>query len=254
MKITRAVVPSLFTILNMFSGLLSIIHCLRQDYILAAWFIILAALFDTLDGVMARITKSSSAFGVEFDSLSDLVSFGVAPAVLVYQVHLHTLEGLGIIISSMIMIFGAFRLARFNVQLVGFDKKYFIGLPIPASALVITSFILTYYDNAMGIRIAVRDFLAPMVIILSLLMVSHVKYDTLPKLSRREVKKQPLKSLIFFAALVAVIVTSGRALFPVFVIFVMSGLIRYAVTTVKHFLHPLEKIEEEESEATTLDI
>ena len=137
MRITRAVVPSLFTVLNMFCGLMSIIYTGQQDYIVGGWFIILAAIFDTLDGIMARITKSASAFGIQFDSLSDIISFGAAPAFLVFAVHLHSLNGLGVILSSLLLIFGGIRLARFNVQLVGFDKEYFIGLPIPSSAITV---------------------------------------------------------------------------------------------------------------------
>ncbi|MEE9186479.1 MAG: CDP-diacylglycerol--serine O-phosphatidyltransferase, partial [Bacteroidota bacterium] len=129
MKITRAVVPSLFTVLNMFCGLMSIIHASRGEYTMAAWLIILAAVFDSLDGIMARITKSSSWFGVQFDSLSDVISFGAAPAFLVYQVYFHTFGGPGIILSSILMIFGGLRLERFNVQVVGHDKEFFKGLP-----------------------------------------------------------------------------------------------------------------------------
>ena len=96
MRITRAVVPSLFTVLNMFCGFMSIIHASRGEFIPASWFIMLAAGFDSLDGVMARITKSSSEFGVEIDSLSDVISFGAAPAFLAYQIHLSSLNGIGI--------------------------------------------------------------------------------------------------------------------------------------------------------------
>src|ERR1041384_5172376 len=107
MKITRAVVPSLFTVLNIFCGFGSLVHTSQSDYALAAWFIILAAVFDVFDGVMARITKSSSDFGIEFDSLSDVVSFGLAPSFLVYSIGLNSQETLGMLISSMPMIFGA---------------------------------------------------------------------------------------------------------------------------------------------------
>ncbi|MBI3765833.1 MAG: CDP-diacylglycerol--serine O-phosphatidyltransferase [Ignavibacteriales bacterium] len=147
MKITRAVVPSLFTVLNIFCGFRSVIHTAQGDFTLAAWFIILAGIFDVLDGVMARITKSSSDFGVEFDSLSDVVSFGLAPAFLVYNLHLRNEEGIGMLISAMLMVFGAMRLARFNAQLVGYDKDFFKGLPIPAAALTISSFVLTFYHE-----------------------------------------------------------------------------------------------------------
>ena len=97
MKITRAVVPSLFTVLNIFCGFSAVVQTAAGAYHQAAWFIILAAVFDTLDGVMARITKSSSSFGVEFDSLSDVVSFGLAPSFLVYQSLLFRDGGLGLI-------------------------------------------------------------------------------------------------------------------------------------------------------------
>ncbi len=254
MRITRAVVPSLFTVLNMFCGLMSIIYTGQQDYILAAWFIILAAIFDTLDGLMARITKSASAFGIEFDSLSDVVSFGAAPAFLVYGVHLQTLEGLGVLLSSLILVFGALRLARFNVQLVGFDKEYFIGFPIPSSAVTIASFILTFYDSAMGLNGVARGVLAPMVVVLSFLMVSRIKYDATPEFTKRGIKKHPWRFMAFTAGMVAIFVTRGKALFPFFVLFVLSGPLRYFGTALWNAMHHVTKVEEEESEATTIDI
>src|SRR5512135_94396 len=101
MKITRAVVPSLFTTLNIFCGLLSIVNAHENRADMAAWFIILAAIFDSLDGVMARITRSSSQFGVELDSLADVVSFGAAPSFLVYQVYLGQIQHWGILIAAL---------------------------------------------------------------------------------------------------------------------------------------------------------
>lgn len=254
MKITRAVVPSLFTILNMFCGLMSIIYTGQGAYVLAAWFIILAALFDALDGLMARITRSASAFGIEFDSLSDVISFGAAPAFLVYAVHLQTLETIGVLLSSLLLVFGAMRLARFNVQLVGFDKEYFVGLPIPSSAVTLASFILMFYDNESGLNSVARQILPAMIVILSLLMVSRVKYDALPEFTRRGIKKHPWRFMVFMAGLLAVIVTRGEAIFPYFVFFVLSGPIRVAALSVWNALHHVPKVEEEESEATTIDI
>jgi CDP-diacylglycerol--serine O-phosphatidyltransferase len=97
------------------------------------------------DGVVARFTGTSSKFGVELDSLADLVSFGVAPSFILYKVYFFSLDGLGIALSALIMIFGALRLARFNAQLVGFDKNYFSGVPVPIPVTV-SSFILYYYN------------------------------------------------------------------------------------------------------------
>ena len=253
MKITRAVFPSLFTVLNMFCGLLSIVYTGQQDFMLGAWFIILAALFDSLDGLMARITKSASAFGIEFDSLSDIISFGAAPAVLVFAVHLHTLEGLGVILSSFLLVFGGVRLARFNTQIVGFDKEYFTGLPIPSSAITVASFVLMFYDNTMGLNSLTRNLLAPMVVVLSLLMVSRVKYDALPEFTRRGIKKHPWRFMAFTAGVVATVVTRGTAIFPFFVMFVLSGPLRSFLMTGWNTIHHVAKVEEEESEATTID-
>lgn len=254
MKITRAVVPSLFTVLNMFCGFMAIIHASTGDALSAAWFIILAAGFDSLDGVMARITKSSSQFGVEIDSLSDVVSFGAAPAFLVYQVHLHTLGGLGILLSSFLMVFGGLRLARFNVQLVGFDKDHFVGLPIPASALTVASFIVSYWNPATGLGSA-AGVLPWMSAALGLLMVSKVKYDTLPRISRRAIRREPWKFIFFALAVVVVFVTAGEAIFPLFLLFIALGILRYIGALVKQIAHAGDKQEAEDAaEPTRIDI
>ncbi len=184
-RITRSVIPNLFTTLNMFCGFLSIISSSEGKFISAAWFIIAAAIFDMLDGTLARLTNSSSELGVELDSLSDIVSFGAAPAFLIYSSYLFQYETWGIIISSLLMIAGGFRLARFNVQLVGFDKQYFVGLPIPSSGITIAAFIIAYYNNNSGYSSPYSYFIIPLVVILSFMMVSRVRYDTIPKFSLR---------------------------------------------------------------------
>jgi CDP-diacylglycerol--serine O-phosphatidyltransferase len=254
MKITRAVVPSLFTTLNMFCGLLSIINAHQGKIEMAAWFIILAAVFDSLDGVMARITRSSSQFGVELDSLADVVSFGAAPSFLVYQVHLSTMENWGVLISSMPLIFGAIRLARFNVQLVGFDKSHFTGLPIPAQAMTICAYLLQNYTVGFGLGVWPRDLLAPLVIVLSLLMVSRVKYDTLPKLSRKELKAHPWKAVGFALAALVVLFSKGELLFAVIAAFIGLGIARSAVLWFRGYSAENARDAEEESEVSRIDI
>lgn len=253
MKITRAVVPSLFTVLNIFCGFRSIIHAAQGDFPLAAWFIILAAVFDVLDGIMARVTKSSSDFGVELDSLSDVVSFGAAPSFLVYSISLHTQEGFGMLLSAMPMIFGAMRLARFNAQLVGYDKDYFKGLPIPASAMTISAFILANGDVA-GLRESTASLLTPMVVILSLLMVSNFKYDTFPKFSHRGIKQHPLRFTAAIIGATAIAFAGVQALFPFFVLYIATGPLRYAINYIQHALRPVEKIEAKETEITSVDV
>lgn len=255
MRITRAVVPSLFTVLNIFCGFRSIIHTAQGEFALAAWFIILAGAFDVLDGVMARITKSSSDFGVEFDSLSDVVSFGAAPSFLVYTLHLQSMGGIGMLLSSLPMIFGALRLARFNAQLVGYDKDYFKGLPIPASALTICAFVLTFNPGLQGLSGLEAGILTPMIIILSLLMVSNIKYDTFPKFSGHAIRQHPLRFTVGIIGATSIVVTKGGALFPFFLFYIATGPIRYVIQFVQHSLHPSAKPgEDRESEITSVDV
>jgi CDP-diacylglycerol--serine O-phosphatidyltransferase len=254
MKITRAVVPSLFTVLNMFCGFLSIVHSSRGEFSSASWFMILAAGFDAFDGIMARITRSSSEFGVQIDSLSDVVSFGAAPSFLVYQMSLVRLEGPGVLISSLLMIFGGLRLARFNVQLVGLDKDHFVGLPIPASAITVAAFTLNYFKPGVGLQPEAESVLPWMVVGLALLMVSKVKYETLPKLSRRAIRKEPWKFAFAALAGVAVAVTGGYALFPLLIIFVAFGAVRWTVQAVTRARRAEEKFDDEPSvEPTRID-
>ncbi len=255
MRITRAVVPSLFTVLNMFCGFNAIVSTNNRDYVVAIWFIVLACVFDSVDGMMARLTKSTSQFGVEIDSLSDIVSFGVAPSFLVYQVYMKELNGIGILISSLLMIFGGIRLARFNVQLVGFDKSFFTGLPIPAAAITICSFILQTYDDTFGLNTVGRVVLPYLVIAISLLMVSRVKYETFPKFSKRGIKKEPIKFSLFVLGVIIVLGTKGQALFVVAMLFILFGLVRYVIGVGKHLLHPSSKTaEEEETEISSVDL
>lgn len=255
MTMTRAVVPSLFTVLNMFCGFMSIIYSTTNSLHTAAWLIVLGAVFDSLDGLMARLTKSSSAFGVEFDSLSDVVTFGAAPSVLLYQLHFSTLGGPGILLSSLPLILGGIRLARFNVQLVGFSKDYFRGLPIPSQAIAICAFVLTYASASGAMDRLAATLLIPLVIILSVLMVTTVRYDTLPSFSRRGLQQHPIRLSLFVVGSVLVIATQGAAFFPVMVAFAVSGPFRWAVKSIRNLRHLSPKEEQEEDpEISRLDV
>lgn len=227
LRLTPSVIPNLFTSMNMFCGFLSIINTSQHQYFYAAWLIIAAAIFDALDGLVARLTNSASELGIELDSLSDIVSFGTAPAFLIYSIHLYQCDVLGILISSVLLIAGGFRLARFNVQLVGFDKKFFKGLPIPTAAIILTSFILTFYSSDGGFSSSHSQFIIPLIILLSLLMVSKIKYDTLPSLSIKGLKEQPAKSIFLILAFILVIITKGKALFYIFMIIVLYGILQH---------------------------
>lgn len=230
-RITRSVIPNLFTSLNMFSGFVSVIYSSEQDYMKAAMFIIIGAVFDALDGIMARLTHSSSEFGVELDSLSDLVSFGVAPAFLIYHSYLNHLGAWGIVLSSLLMVFGGLRLARFNVQLVGFDKSYFTGLPIPSSAITIAAFVLVYFDGqTLSYRAPFDSYIIPLVILLSFLMVSRIRYETLPKFTLKGIKERPYSFGFVLISAILIIATAGKALFYLFILMILIGIFRHAYT------------------------
>jgi CDP-diacylglycerol--serine O-phosphatidyltransferase len=255
LKVTRAVVPSLFTVLNIFCGYSAIVQSAQGAYHQAAWFLILAALFATLDGVMARITKSSSSFGVEFDSLSDVVSFGAAPSFLVYQSRMIGDGGMGLLMSSLPMVLGALRLARFNSQLVGFKKEYFKGLPIQASAMMIAAYVLAFQVEGSGYAPLAATLLPPLVVVVSLLMVSTIKYDTLPQLSRRGIRQHPVRFMVLVVAVTAIAITRGTALMPVLGFHLVTGPVRYAVNFIRHALHPAGKdIKDEEPGMTSVDV
>ena len=226
-RVTRSVIPNLFTAMNMFCGFLSILSTNKGDYLYAAWLIIIAALFDALDGIVARLTKSSSKLGVQLDSLSDVVSFGVAPAFLIYATYLNNFANAGIIISALFMIAGGFRLARFNVQLVGFDKSFFSGPPIPLAAITISSLILTFYNNVTGYPENIKKIIIPLLLILSFMMVSRIKYNTLPKISVSVVKEHPFQFLFYLVAGILVIITTGKAFFYIFVFFILFGIFQH---------------------------
>jgi CDP-diacylglycerol--serine O-phosphatidyltransferase len=218
---------------------------------LAAWFIILAGVFDTLDGLMARITRSSSQFGVELDSLSDVVSFGAAPSFLVWKVHLYQLAEWGLIIAAFPLVFGAIRLARFNVQLVGFDKSHFTGMPIPMQAITVCAFLLQFAGENGALTGWPKDALAPLTVALGLLMVSRVKYDTLPKLSRKEMARHPWKIVSFAIAGLIVIFSKGEYLFGVLSVFILFGIVRAGVSKLRHQPEPEA---DDEPEPSSVDV
>ncbi len=225
-RITRSIIPNLFTAMNLFCGFYSIINASQQSYYYSAWLIIIAAIFDALDGIVARLTNSSSMLGVQLDSLSDIVSFGAAPAFLIYKTYLYNFNSAGVIISSFLLIAGGFRLARFNVQLVGFDKSYFKGLPIPSSAITVASFIIIYFNKNTGFEKSLSNFIIPLIILLSFLMVSTIKYDTLPKISLKEFRSKPLVFILLIISLIISIYTKGKALFFIFLFMILFGIFR----------------------------
>jgi CDP-diacylglycerol---serine O-phosphatidyltransferase len=167
--------PSLFTVANLFCGYSCIVFSTRADYDTAALFIGIAMVLDTLDGFLARLTNSSTAFGVELDSLADVVSFGVAPAILAFTWGLWPLNRLGWAAGFIYVTAAAMRLARFNIQTTTVtDKRYFVGMPTPAAAAVIAS---TVYLYPYGLQVRETAFPAlAMVLVPAFMMVSTFRF------------------------------------------------------------------------------
>jgi len=241
------ILPNIFTSLNIFCGFYAIISAIDGKYIAAAIAIIIAVVFDILDGKIARATKTASRFGVEYDSLADLISFGLAPGLMIYLWALKPLGRVGWLAAFLFMTCGALRLARFNAQ-TGSISKYFIGLPIPAAAGMAATTVLFCH------RFDIAGNANPVVIIvmlymLAFLMVSTIKYNSFkknPELFQKmnfNVLVTTILILIFIAAQPPI------ALFLLGVAYVVSG----PITTIRH--HKLIKQKEaDSSEAERHDI
>lgn len=229
----RIAVPSFFTLMNLFSGFLAIISIADGKLEWGAWLIAVAGLFDVLDGLMARLADATSDFGIELDSLSDMVSFGVAPGFLIYTFSLHELGILGLIISAIPPLCGAVRLARFNVNArISPKDEHFIGLPIPAQAIILGSFFLTfrkdldlfsYFDHG------INSVLVPVVIVISFLMVSTIKFDKIPRFDRNSIYRNRGKFILLLVYLLLIIFLKEYGLIAVFTIFILKGLITGAI-------------------------
>jgi len=226
-KIPKSTIPNTATSLNIFSGFLSIVLASQGKFHLAALFIFIATFFDLIDGLLARLTKTASSFGVELDSLADVISFGVAPAFLVYQVYFIKYEFLGIVISSLVLIFGALRLARFNVQVENIKiKQDFSGLPIPISAITLASSVLFYYNGVNMIK-PFSILLLPTIIVLSLLMISKIRYNTLPKMKYlSSLSKFAIYSIAIFLIII-IYFTDGEAFFYMIMFHIFFGIFRH---------------------------
>lgn len=168
------VLPNLITTMNMFFGFVAIVQAIEHNFTFAAYSIVAAAVFDTLDGRVARMTQSMSKFGAEYDSLCDLVSFGVAPGLILYLWALQPFGRIGWLASFLFAACGALRLARFNVQSTVIEKGYFQGLPIPMAAGIVASAILAYEN--MGWDPQRSYVLLFMAIVLAFVMVSTFRY------------------------------------------------------------------------------
>jgi CDP-diacylglycerol--serine O-phosphatidyltransferase len=225
--IPKMVVPSFFTLMNLFCGFLSMLMVYEGNLSMGAWLIVLAGMFDVMDGFMARLTNSTSEFGMELDSLSDIVSFGVAPGFLIYAYAFHELAIVGILLSALAPICGAIRLARFNIESKLGELEYFRGLPSPAFAIMLSAFYLTsvnrmeWFDS---LNQGVISVLIPIVILLSFLMVSTIPFDKIPKFDRESIKLYKNRLILLFVYFLTIVFLQDIGLMIVFSFFVLKGL------------------------------
>jgi len=197
------VLPSLFTTASLFCGFYSVIGSLKGDFSLAAIAILIAVVFDGLDGRIARMTRTASRFGAEYDSLSDLVAFGVAPAILFYAWALSPFGRWGWLASFLFVVCGALRLARFNIQIGIIENKMFNGLPIPAAASVMASGVwLSHYLGGVD-RLNHPSMLIGM-IILSLLMVSNIRYYSFKDMNL--FSRKPFMSFVLIVVILIIVI------------------------------------------------
>lgn len=215
------VLPNLFTTGNLFCGFWSIISVFQEKYFYAAVAILLASVFDALDGKVARLAGATSKFGIQYDSLADLVSFGIAPAVLVFDWALRPYGRFGWFAAFLFVVCGALRLARFNVQSSSGEMKYFKGLPIPAAAMMIALTILLY------LRLIETGWIKDVVIlamiyVLAFLMVSTIRYFSFKELNLG--RRKPFNLLVFVILTMIVIVMEPVIVLFAFIFFyVLSG-------------------------------
>lgn len=212
------ILPNLFTASSAFLGMLSIVYASSGSIELACWLVIISMVLDGLDGRVARITNTASKFGVEFDSLCDLVAFGCAPAMLLFFSIGSSYGRYGVAVSCLFVVFGAIRLARFNVTTSSDSSKFFIGLPIPSAAIfVVTMLVLErryeFLSNYSFVLLIVSFFVG-------VLMVSNVRYPNFKKVSwnlRKLILLIILFAIIFIKPIEGIfILTSCYILFGIF--------------------------------------
>lgn len=221
------IVPSLFTLFNLFFGIWAMVLATRGDFYRAGWFIVFAGILDTLDGRVARISGTGTRFGAELDSLVDIVSFGVAPAFLMYQIEFVNGGPAAWIFCYFYVMAAAIRLARFNVTQAGRAKTHFIGLPSPAAGMTLATYYpftqTEWYEALRGLPWHL--LLTFLMIALTILMVSNVHYPTLPRAGFRSARGL-LGLLLIVVILVFGIWQHDVFLFPLGLTYMFYGVVR----------------------------
>lgn len=226
------VVPSLFTLANLFFGIWSIVLASQGDFYRASWWIVVAGVLDMLDGLFARVSRTGTRFGAELDSLIDMVSFGIAPAVLIYFILLFDQGPFAWVFSYAFAVCVALRLARYNVQAVDAPKSAgFTGLPSPAAGMTLATyypFSHTTFFQAQLADLPWNQIMMFLLIILGLAMVSGVQYARLPRIGFRSLRG--VTGLVINATILGFGIWSRDIFFfPLGITYVTYGLARAAV-------------------------
>ena len=239
------ILPNLFTTGNIFCGFWAMISVFQERYFYAAIAILLASVFDVLDGKVARLSGAGSKFGIQYDSLADLVSFGVAPALLAFSWALRPYGRFGWLAAFLFVICGALRLARFNVQSSSGEVKYFKGLPIPVAASTVALTILLY------LRLIETGWTKDIIIlimiwVLSFLMVSNIRYFSFKEFNLA--KRKPFRILLFVVlSLIVIVMEPVIVLFCFILLYVFSGPVNMLIAwQKKKALRRMEPVPEED--------
>ncbi|ANT64518.1 MULTISPECIES: CDP-diacylglycerol--serine O-phosphatidyltransferase [Prosthecochloris] len=216
--------PSLLTLMNMLCGYASLIMSGAGSLEVAGWLIIIAACLDGADGFVARLTRSESQFGGQLDSLADLVSFGIAPSYLAYAFGFEGLGIAGVLLSFLIVLGAALRLARFNIGDAGSSTGAFIGLPSPAAAVTLASFVIwMLHEPGLFSGTSPLVMLSLLCIMLAVLMQSRITYGTLPRFSRASLTLPPLSSVLWVAVVFCLVICQAKAFFLFMLLYILQG-------------------------------
>lgn len=230
------ILPNLLTTGSLFAGFYSMVASMNGNFSTAAIWIFVAAVFDGLDGKVARMTGTTSKFGVEYDSLADLVAFGVTPSLMVYAWALKPFGRVGWLAAFLFVACGALRLARFNVQVNTVESKRFVGLPIPAAASMVSATVLLFHhfnrlpqDFIQNANQFKRLAIITLIYLLAFLMVSNFRYYSFkdPEL----IKRQPFGSLVLAIVLLIVVAAEPVVMiFAIMLLYVLSGPVGFLLT------------------------
>ncbi len=217
--------PNLFTTAALFSGFYAVVAAIKGQFEIAAIAVFVAMVMDGLDGRVARLTNTQSAFGAEYDSLADMVSFGLVPALIVYLWALSTLGKVGWLVAFIYTASAALRLARFNTQVGSADRRYFQGLPSPAAAAVVMGMIWVGVDYGFvgeELSSSVAWIAAVITAVSGLLMVSNIRYHSLKELDFKN--RVPFVVLLLVVAVYVVIsIDPPQILFGIFFLYLLWG-------------------------------